>query len=307
MKNTKLIALLLAAMTMCALMIPSVSAAADIDTGLVAHYTFDDAANAGKEENGANGTASADFEATEGKVGGAVKFDGKAMLTVENSKLGTLKNFTMSAWMKLNDPSTTDASIVIHTKGDWDVSAMNYNITGTEQISPELNGLWGRWNWWTEDNKVGAEWTLITITFDMTNHVVTFYKDGEVLEEKVFAEDQHAFIDNDFPGVNFENFFIGGGPNNGAQFYGSMDDLRIYNRALTADDVAALAAYTGESGSTEDTGSAETTGTTEPDDTTEPDGGNDQPGQAPQTGVITFALAAAAVASGAYIISKRKH
>ena len=307
MKTTKIIALVIAVITVCALMIPSVSAA-DIDKGLVAYYTFDDADVAKDATGNANGAATngGKLATAEGKVGNAVKFDSTESIKIDGSKIGTLKNFTVAAWLKVEDV----ASIIVHTNNGWGADDMNLNITGSRQISAELNGLWGRWSWWTNDNDVGSEWAHVAVVVDMKDTTsATYYVNGVEIAKNTLEGDNADYAKGEFPGVNFTNFFIGGGPN-GHQYKGLMDELRIYNRALSADDVAALMAYTGK---TEGDDPGETT--TPPTDDGNTDNGNTDNGNAdsgkeptaPQTGFATIAIAIAAIGSGAYVFTKKRH
>ena len=110
----------------------------------------------------------------------------------------------------------------------------------------------------------------------------------------------------------------------------SYDELSIYNRALTADEVAALYAAGGDASAAADglvgyykfegnlnneveggvAGVLSAANVNDPapaDESTEtPDDGK-QPDEAPETGFATIALAIAAIGSGAYVVSKKKH
>lgn len=299
MKHTKIIALIIAVITVCALMIPSVSAA-DIDSGLVAYYTFDDADVAKDATGNANGSATngGTLATAEGKIGNALRLDSTESIKVDNSKVGTLKNFTVAAWLKVEDV----ASIIIHTNNGWGADDMNLSITGSRQISAEMNGLWGRWAWWTNDNDVGSDWAHVSVVVDMTDTAsATYYVNGVEVAKNTLEGDNAEYAKGDFPGVNFTNFYIAGGPN-GNQFTGLMDELRVYNRALSADDVQALAAYTGETDNGDNTGDNNTTDQPGDNNTDGKPGDN----EAGKTGFATVALAVAAIGSGAFVCTKKR-
>ena len=70
------------------------------------------------------------------------------------------------------------------------------------------------------------DWTFIAFTYDGTNSIG-------------YIDNQTAVID---PGgtTEFNRFRIGRNRNGGTYFTGEIDELRIYNRALTASEISSL-------------------------------------------------------------------
>ena len=76
-----------------------------------------------------------------------------------------------------------------------------------------------------------------------------------------------------------------------------IDEIVVYKEALSADEVAGAFDVKGAPSAGDNAGD-----TTEGGNTNEETGG-----KAPQTGFATIALAVAAIGSGAYIVSKKRH
>ena len=71
-----------------------------------------------------------------------------------------------------------------------------------------------------------GDWTFIAFTYDGTNSI--------------------GYIDDEIPvsdsggTTEFNRFRIGKNRNGGTHFTGAIDELRIYNRALTASEISSL-------------------------------------------------------------------
>ncbi|HPU18045.1 MAG TPA: LamG domain-containing protein [Bacillota bacterium] len=130
------------------------------------------------------------------------------------------------------------------------------------------------------------EWIDVAAVYDTDKTLI--YVNGELVAETPNTEG----YDLSLPSIlgNNSTFYIGYATWASGEYYvGSLDEFVVYDYALTADQIAALATDGvpgGDAGDTGDTG--------------------DNGGTAPQTGFATVALAVAAVASGAYIVSKKR-
>jgi len=129
------------------------------------------------------------------------------------------------------------------------------------------------------------EWIHVAVVYDVDKTLI--YINGELLNETPNTEG----YDQSLPAILGQNskYYIGLATwDAGEYFKGSLDDYVVYDYALTAEQIAALAADGVPAG---DNGG---------------DIGDNGGGGAPQTGFATVALAVAAVASGAYIVSKKR-
>lgn len=200
--------------------------------GLVAAYSFNEGAGPTANDlsgNGNNGTLSggATWNAT-GKNGGAMAFDGvNGMVTVNNSaSLGLTTNMTLEAWIW----PTSNASwrTVILKEGSNELAYALYSAGGVTRPS----GWIRQGN--TSSNNVNSStaaavntWTHVAVTYN--GSVLRIYTAG-VLRTSV----------NVVKTINVTSNPLRMGGNNvwGEWFSGMIDDVRIYNRALTAAEIS---------------------------------------------------------------------
>ncbi len=243
MKLKKIIVFAVVACMLCTLFVPSVSAA---DDGLLIHYTFDDAANPGHDSsgNGHDATVNGAFTAAEsGKAGGAVVFDGAAnALVVEGSGIGPLMKYTTSVWLKITEGEREDL-VSVCSGHNWEGGVMHMTVTKTNQVVADVDYMWNQWlgSPKSDDNTVDGEWKLITIVADFEEGMVLTYVNGALAHECPFM----GTLDGaEYPGISFDKFTIGAWNSNDTLqrfFLGEMDDFRLYDRCLSADEVKELA------------------------------------------------------------------
>jgi arabinan endo-1,5-alpha-L-arabinosidase len=234
----------------------------DIASGLTAHYSFDGALNNSVNNNLAleiNGAGSSfgqlatnkTISYISGKVGKAALFAGGSSNGLKLPETLTSSNYTISFWM--NPLEYTDYSSLIFATGASNsfVSIMGQGWGDTSshpQIrywrdSDNTNFVSGN----TIDKVVAGTWTQITYVVEQTTGDdgiakvnLTMYVDGEYKQVMVFPDLKDVgsaivdfFVTNEsamYLGVNYWD----------SAFYGAMDELYLYDRALTKDDVAAL-------------------------------------------------------------------
>ncbi|MDO8495723.1 MAG: LamG-like jellyroll fold domain-containing protein [bacterium] len=214
---------------------------ADITTGLVGHWEFDEGSGTVATDSsgsGNTGTLTNGPTWVAGKVGsGAVRLDGtNDYVLLNNTVIGT-QNLTFCAWVYQNSsPPNRFNSIIDNTQ---------FNVTVDTYSAPTLN--------FRASNNGGA--SAISSSAYQTNtwnHVCfirsgstgTFYINGSISG----TADQSIGTPTatGFPSAIGQYSSI-----NATNFYGSMDEVRIYNRALSASDVVELYNYTGTPSDTE--------------------------------------------------------
>ena len=81
-------------------------------------------------------------------------------------------------------------------------------------------------------------WTHIVCTFDITNNSVLVYVNGVLAP----TTGTPAFTNTTWDNTDSGGIAIGHAPNGlaGNQFSGKLDDVRIYNRALSASEIKQL-------------------------------------------------------------------
>lgn len=247
MRKTRFLAAIVAVLTLISV-IPAMTAFA-ADDHLVAHYTFDDANNLLKAAIGKDGTSVGTLKAAEGKIGGAVSFDGAAAIHVTDSGITNLSAVTISAWIKPTgiDPEKGDAQYAFVTADGWANQGEVHNfIRNNGKCETDVGDLWGQWKSQKPSEKMLAndQWVLLTNVFDGAANKIYTYFNGELVNTNETNDGVLAGKP-----MTLANFTIGAFTNNGesGRYYkGLMDDVRIYDKALSANEVAALANNGGE-------------------------------------------------------------
>lgn len=207
--------------------IQAVQAAAPT-AGLIGYWNFDDAGGtiaADSSGRGNHGTLTNGPTWTTGKINGALSFDGvNDYVAIPNeSQFDFTTTFTVSLWMKT--PGFTKAWASIISKGDSAWSITRYNTTGNADFntfSPGANDLPGT------INVANNQWRHLVAIYN--GAVKQLYVDG-VLNASVTLN--QPLSTNNFPvRIGHNSEFTS------AYFNGVVDEVRIYSRALTAQEVA---------------------------------------------------------------------
>jgi hypothetical protein len=286
----KLLALIMvAAMIACFAVVTSAAAPSDY----IAYFSFDDA-----ESGLAGGTAKAEI------IGEGAQFaDGAITLKDNATYLKVTKN---DGTPLLTGVETLTVAFKAYVEGApcWPFYVIPDTLpSGTEfQTWPQeiyigcllnTNANFERYNNVEQNARPAAgsapiaqsEWVHVAGVYDTDKTLI--YVNGELVSETPNTEG----YDQSLPAILGQNstFYIGYATwGSGEYFNGSLDDYVVYDYALTAEQIAALAADGVPAG---DNGG---------------DIGDNGGGGAPQTGFATVALAVAAIASGAYIVSKKR-
>ena len=138
--------------------------------------------------------------------------------------------FTYYAWNKVKRPSGEDINNNFGNFGTsgtgnetWGIS---YNVTTQKLwISDHLNGAYDY------STVLGGNWRYVVFTYNRTTR--SLYVDGTLVASQN--------ITTPIPSLPTDFLRIGSHTNNVAQqFQGSIDDIRIYNRALSANEIDSL-------------------------------------------------------------------
>lgn len=162
---------------------------------------------------------------TTGKNGGGISFSGNANSYIDipnESDFDLTTNFTVSLWMKTSTFGSAWAALV--SKGDSSWSLTRYNTANTldfNTFSPSANDLQGT------VNVASNTWHHVAIVYDGATKKL--YVDGAVDAQASFTQ---TLSTNNFP------VRIGGNAEyTTGTFNGSVDDVRIYNKALTQAEI----------------------------------------------------------------------
>ncbi|CAG0942890.1 partial Endo-1,4-beta-xylanase A, partial [Candidatus Brocadiaceae bacterium] len=212
------------------------SALGDIILGeispLEAYYTLDEGSGGSANDTSGNGNHGAINGATwtAGKIGGALSFDGNDYVQIPGL-LGQPQNITLAAWVQLNAKDTSGAEVVslgdhvaIRLDGAGGNGARGFYYDGTTWRATATGLLYA-----------GMGWHHFVYVVDDANNIQKVYVDG--VEKGSTAYTQSV----SYAGLG-SNTFVGshGNGSGNYDFNGIIDDVRVYNTALSAQEVLDL-------------------------------------------------------------------
>jgi hypothetical protein len=202
-------------------------------TGLIAHYPFN--GNTNDVVGAHNGTTVGTPVYTTGKIGQAIQLNGvDQMVDVGSVGISGAAPRTVSGWAKSNSTAMPDWTNIFGFTGtdDANLSGRSFDI---ELRGAQLQFCLHVYGW--EDNilPLDLDWHHLAATYDGTT--ISWYGDGRLIGSLVRT-----------PALNTEDtVHIGqrGDTGEAVNFFpGKVDDVKIWNRALTGAQIASLAGRT---------------------------------------------------------------
>ena len=206
------------------------------NTNLVAHYTFDEGAGAtvgDSSGNGNNGTVVGVPQWVSGKIGGAMLFSGfeNYVDCGDDASLVLQDAVTVACWIKVAAFSATWETIVSMGddsyrmgRGPGDGDSIHFGSNGIDS-GGHLNGT----TIVTTDT-----WRHAAIVYDGTTKYI--YIDG--------FEDARKATSGQIDASSYNFYIAENAQATGRYLNGAVDDLRVYGRALSPEEVAGLAGLT---------------------------------------------------------------
>ncbi|MDA7979108.1 MAG: DUF4347 domain-containing protein [Pirellulales bacterium] len=197
---------------------------------LVGHYTFDgaDAADdsAGTTQDGTLlGGAATTTDADRGEVLELNSLGESVQIT---GTFSAPANVTLAAWVNVTNTDTSGSDVI--STGD--------NVAIRVEPGGTLTGFFYNGSTWIETtyatSLIGAGWHHVAYSFDDVGNTATLYVDGVAVsatnttDSISYSQGTDTYIGRHGTGANFN-------------FFGRIDDARIYTRALSADEILALA------------------------------------------------------------------
>ncbi|MHC4488358.1 MAG: LamG domain-containing protein [Planctomycetota bacterium] len=203
-------------------------------TGLVGHYEFE--GNTNDSAAGNHGTIEGGPAYVEGKIGGALEFEGNLdQITLKDPLTVGSSSNTVAAWIKVplagteRLGATERVGIVL---GNYpDTPNTNWELHAAGQMRLYWNG--GEISQYGTTDLRDSTWHHIAWVRDKTTNANYMYIDGG-LEASIAA------LGTD---ITFNTTHKIGGDNrsNPPNFHGLLDDVQIYSRALSQEEIAWLA------------------------------------------------------------------
>jgi hypothetical protein len=164
-------------------------------------------------------------------------FDGKRVIDAgDKGAFGFYDKFTAAAWIRTGAP---DGAIVTRAEDRLDGEGWGlYLVDGHLQVNLIKRKLDDSIRLQTKHPVLAKDWRHVAMTYDGSRMAtgVRIYLDGQPQELEIILD----AINQDFR--TNEPLRIGGGGGFGPRFTGSMDEVRVYDRALPPQEVAMLAA-----------------------------------------------------------------
>src|SRR2546426_831683 len=205
---------------------------ADISSGLGLYYRFDEGAGSLANDSSGNGNTGSLLSGTTwtaGQLGQAVNFDGVSGNVTASTTTGLNQSttLTIAAWINPSDVSATYRTLVAKGAAGLRGYAVDlYNgklnfikVTGADVTSSVLLST--------------GTWQHVAITWNAATSEVKFYMNGALAQTISDSFVPPAPLDTD-------NLLVSLWLRGGSYFAGAMDELRIYNRVLSATDILAL-------------------------------------------------------------------
>jgi chitodextrinase len=208
------------------------------EPGLIANYPFDDNANDATPYNN-HGTIGGNptFVAHAGQSGKAIKFDGnKDSVLVKNAVQLISDYTTIGFWIRVDSTNLADAEAYVIDFGHWDqrwkislpqhrriVFTTNAKNTLSNNFITDMDSGDGN------DLSIGI-WWHVTMVHDGTNNII--YVNG--------VETKRVPTTGKLNSTARPLIFGCNGIEGGQYFFGALDNVKLYNKAMTAAEINKL-------------------------------------------------------------------
>jgi len=208
---------------------------AEIDEGLMALYTFEMNTD-DMSSNGNHGIENGDKHYVDGVIGKARMFDrvgGYEYILIPNTI--SEDEYTISFWVKLNSINSHHSLLMLNSTSSWGGSDL-WIFTSHSRIAVIQEGedlRYGRTSAIFQGSEELIEDTIYFITCSFKNGVLSIY-----LDSRLYAQYNNVKRIN----TNASKINIGISPNGTGKYQinGYIDQLRLYNRALSNNEIVAL-------------------------------------------------------------------
>ncbi|MCD4784171.1 MAG: LamG domain-containing protein [Candidatus Eremiobacteraeota bacterium] len=201
-----------------------------VKKGLIAYYSFDDKDAYDDSGKGHHGIIMGTPSFVRGVKGLGLQFKGDIDENVTIPDFPALKRrLTLSLWVKPKDISLPDAAVISKACGSKEPWCLFVGYNGTRLV---LNGKFAEGILYSKLKVHDGKFSHVVASYDYNTGAMWLYKDGKFIGGSRFRE-----MLGDSPGkLNLASSYPGGKE----YFSGVMDEVRIYNRALSKKEVKEL-------------------------------------------------------------------
>jgi hypothetical protein len=208
----------------------------NLTNGLVAHYEFEGNAN-DSSGNGNHGTPYGGVSYADGVIGQAGSFDGvDGRIKINHSILNNKDEFSISFWAN----TKKESSAILSGANTTNDNEFLIYLNSTTNIELYYHADYYNSSFFTSNIRLTHnKYSLITIKFYGDKTII--YENGTLKQELNNGYGSDIQIDENGLWVGLEQDNVGEHVDEDTQyFYGQIDDLRIYNRALNESEIEAL-------------------------------------------------------------------
>jgi hypothetical protein len=220
----------------------------DLNRGLVAYWSFDNCTAVDDSGNGNNGELEGSLQCVDGIRGKGFYFDGNSWITVgKTESLSTAlesQNFSIFLCFNADKVDNVNGDDTDHDNGiiifwDDDTQGGGDRWIKLDEGKVYFTGY--------EDPTVGGgeieakKWYCITYVSNKLQNKSYFYLNGKLIDTKDSPASPHSWRTFVSIGAGHYGYiWDGDGLPDGDRFQGIIDEVRIYNRALSDEEVKAL-------------------------------------------------------------------
>jgi hypothetical protein len=219
--------------------------APDLRSGLVGYWPFDEESGTQTANvvNPGTGVLQSGVSRVSGVFAGGLAFNGTVaghVVVPDSAPLRIGGSITLAMWVKHTTVPTSSGMMYYLEKGLDDHDNYGIGIQGTTSGSKmffEFEDSLGVYHHFQQSGSTtltANEWVHIALTFDDANNIARFYRDGMEVGSVAVTQSMNGGLSQPLH-IGRENMTGFEWP-----FSGAMDDLRIYNRALSLSAVTAL-------------------------------------------------------------------
>lgn len=219
----------------------------EITSGRIGHWKLDEMAGtstadaSGTGNTGALGTSPNNPAWTTGRIGGALDFDGTndVVNAGSGSTLDNLAAVTVSAWIRADAlGGGSRGRIVTKASGIGPFSGWHLHVEPSNRLRFRVDYATTDLDRMTDDNAIAlGAWRHVVATWtgSATATNVKIYVDGVEISYSLTTNGAGSRVDD-----ASSSFYLGNESGGTRAFDGLLDDVRVYNRVLSAAEIAAV-------------------------------------------------------------------
>ncbi|MHC4790812.1 MAG: LamG-like jellyroll fold domain-containing protein, partial [Planctomycetota bacterium] len=198
-----------------------------LTTGLISHWRFDEGSGSTAHDSvGDNdGNIIGDPNWTTGITDGALRFDGVDDY-IDVGYIGECDELSIVLWVNIYSLPHIWNSL-FHNNG-WESGDVHFIIHSNGRVEFALNSMPDQFSNFAFNSSMFGEWFHITVVYSREARTVDFYIDGQHDVQRTYSAARSAVLGP---------LRIGGWDWETRNFDGKIDELRLYDRALRADEV----------------------------------------------------------------------